>query len=181
MNIKKRLCLIALCFMMLYAFSICAQAKPSKAKVRRAYEAYVENLDIPGKAYYLDMNRDGVEELFYRRYDWVKESWNIYTYRKGKIRQVKPVDRNFTFTVAGYIRYNLRKKRIFATYAGATGSISTEYKLSKNKLVPVSDFRIESLAGIEYRYYRNKKMISQEKYMKKIKKYENWDHLGWDY
>ena len=145
MNNRKRSCLIVLCLMMLFAYSTCAFAKPSMSKVKKAYTDYInqnqeqikKNLKSIGINYfsptmfYLDMNRDGVQELFYRPGAGIRPVWYIFTYKKGKV------------IMAGeeyaYISYNKKWKMIRADRSAPFGMHYIIYKLKGSKLRSIAD------------------------------------------
>lgn len=175
MKTKKRMYLIVLCFMMLFAFSASAQAKPSKAKVKKAYQKYISknlyNLKLieGSKAFYRDLNNDGVLELCYcyNRYSATRPDWIICTYKRGKV--VKAGGFN------GFIEYNKKKKVLQINGRAPWGSKVTYYRLSGSKLKLLGEYRCVIYSGHERDHYvKNSKEIGKKKFEKELSKYRKW-------
>lgn len=170
MKNKKRIILVVFCFLMLFASS--AYAKPSKAKVKKAYKKYIANVKSNGihafNIHYNDINRDGVLELFCERPEGADSALEVCTYKKGKVK------------AAGYMtgkvfKYNTKAKRLYAEFSGGGGTITKIYKLSGSKLKMTVKYEAVSWASS---YRKNGKSISWEKYEKETKQYNNWKVLG---
>lgn len=170
---RKKLGLIILCFIMLFSFNAYAK-KPSKSSAKKAYKKYIAKTlsKLPGKggseAFYLDMNNDGVVELFYcyKRSD-VRPHWRVCIYKKGKVKEAGDL--------FGFLKYNKKKKRIVLFPRAAIGSVETVYKLSGSKLEMVVDYRSYDNNGSHY--LKNGKEISSKQYQKETSQFTNWNSL----
>ncbi len=173
MIIKKRLYLIALCFMMLFAFSTCVQAKPSKAKVKKAYEAYLAaNAEKEGlwrSPYYIDINRDRVNEMIVQHAYSSHRYYHVFTYKKGRVIEAG--------TVFGDIYYNLKEKKICSIYEFYSQDI-TVYKLKGIKLKTLVTYthRYGSYTS-DREYLKNDNPITGEMYNRQLNKYSKWKRL----
>ena len=178
---RKKLGLIILCFIMLFSLNAYAK-KPSKATVKKAYKKYIaenfSNLKGYGgsKACYLDMNNDGIPELFYcyERMSATRPLWKICTYKNGKVRETH------TGSLYGFIQYNKKKKRIVLIGRPPMGSKETIYKLSGSKLKRVAEYICYDLGGVHY--LKNGKEMNKKqirKYEKARNKYIKWKSLNY--
>ena len=168
MKSRKKICLIAFCFVMLLALSTCAYAKPSKATVKKAYKKYIsENISAPygGKSYYLDIDRNGIQELFYNK-NGVPAKLVICTYKKGKVIKISEIR-------GGSVSYKTKKKSIRVEPSSlSVGMEFRIYKISGTKMKKTVTYSASPIG-----YAKNGKMISQKKYLKETKKYNNWKNL----
>lgn len=172
MKNKKRIILVVFCFLMLFASS--AYAKPSKAKVKKAYKKYAsENINV--KSYdivkYIDINRDGVKEMLYCNNSGLYPLWEVYTYKKGKVLKAGQ------FWGSEGVFFSSKKKRIAAESYSGGGAFLCVYKLSGSKLKCVTEYRMgELVMGGKYGL-KNGKKISAEKYYKETGNIHKWKRL----
>ena len=173
---NKKIIIVVFCFLMLFASS--AYAKPSKAKVKKAYKKYIVNeikakdpnvKQYGGKAYYYDINQDGIQELFYRKNINTCEC-NVYTYKKGKVKHAGKL-------YALSISYNKKKKRICVFGKAAIGGVIYDYKLSGSKLKLMVEYRSYEMWPGHSKCLKNNKEISGKKFDKETKKYYKWNYL----
>ena len=169
----KRVFMMVVCVIMLFALSTCAYAKkPSKAKVRKAYKTYLTKVTANGtrvfNIHYIDINHDGIQDLFFERPDGADTAMEVCTYKKGKVKAAG--------TLTGKtFRYSTKVKSLCAIFSGGGGTITKIYKLSGSKLKMIVKYQAVSFMSS---YSKNDKSISWAQYDRETQKYSKWKVLG---
>lgn len=172
---RKKLGLIILCFIMLFSLNAYAK-KPSKATVKKAYKQYLSKTGIAirgGKAVYVDINRDGIQELFYARSSNLTNLYKkciVCTYKKGTVIKAGEFEGVLDMS------YSSKKKRLCVGQRAAVGSWTSIYKLSNGILKKTVSYHPGMGADFAYKNNYNKK-ISVKEYSNAIKKYSKWRKL----
>ena len=174
MKHKKLHRLIICCFTLILAFSASIYARPSKAKVRANYKDYIaNNIQAPngGKAIYLDMNRDSINEMlyiYYREAGAFYPTCEIYTFRNGKV--IKAGEQGGILNV----RYSRKDRKICTVVRGAFSAWHIVYKLKRGKVVQTAAY-FPGMYGMPGNKAMNfQKEISEAQYDRAIKRLEKW-------
>ena len=178
MNRIKRIITVALLCVLCMSLSVVGHAKTVKKKtVRKAYKKYIaENLttDYPNSKYkYIDINKDGVEELIFRyplrALNRSRNGYILLTYKAKKVYKV--IDKRAP--ICAYIKKN--RGICFYESNGGSYGIFEEYRLKGKKLKKIVSYYITSeLSDDGEAYVKNTKIISRKKYEKAKNKYMKW-------
>ncbi len=122
-----------------------------------------------------DINGDGIKELIIQHSAGVRTRVIIFTYYKSKVKKV--LDK---YGVTG-LNYNKKTQRIrLQSSSGAAYTYLDIYKLTSGKLKRTLAYS-SGLANYDYTkpvFYRNKKKISQNTFIKAINKYAKWTNIS---
>ncbi|MCM1181364.1 MAG: hypothetical protein NC347_13995 [Clostridium sp.] len=163
--ISKKIFVLLVCCLVLCS-SISAQAKPSAAKVKKVYKSYAKKhfteKKYPYNRYKLyDINKDGTKEMIMVYSYGVRNGYQIYTYKKGKVVKLH----KGTYGGAGDI-YRLKgtKKIVIMFSGGASDTSYTCYYMKGTKLKKGDTYRSWYEYGTnEKRCEKNGKKISSKK------------------
>lgn len=184
MKTKSRCSLLILLSLLVMALTsmTASAAKPDPEVVHSAYKTYLAEVADEfenGFSYgytFLDLNRDGVDELIC--YSIANRAFvRIVTFRSGKVKQILNEG-----GVTG-LTYNSRKKMLYARYSsGAADSSNVIYSFNGKKLkkVKYTESRSRFKNGkMKVRYYVKGKKTTLKKYnqataslLKKCKKWK---------
>lgn len=127
-----------------------------------------------------DLDRDGVPELIASHpMSWKWSEIYVYTYKSGKVVQIKGVDGKKGKAAAisansqangFYEVYRCKQKHLHVAYSGGMESFENTYTISKGKLKLYAKSREMGLFGENKEYMLNGKKSSNKKYQAVIKK-----------
>lgn len=156
------------------------QAKTkAKLSLRKAYKAYVKKHFKAKKYAYkypnaecilYDINKDGTKEMIVRYESGVRNAYQVFTYKKGKVKKLHKGE----FFGAGSICYIKGKKVLVISFSnGASDGEHRMYKIKGNKLKMVKRYRHTFNENTrKATYYSGKNKISRAQYdrfMNKLK------------
>lgn len=140
-----------------------------KQKAKKAYEKILNNKQKKeGDVWYalVDVDRNGVPEMINTNGYVV---WNIYTYRKGKVKKAS----NSIYIGEGDVSYSKAKKQLMI-YAGGTTNCYYIWAVRKGRVRNVGSFYAKKIwknNKFTLRYLINGKKVSHKKFTKAMKKY----------
>ena len=180
MQCKKKLFLLAVVFIMLFAILVpdaanVVNAKTKQSTIKKTYASYIkknaendlgytDNLEY----YFQDFNNDGIPEMVVASVGGARAAIYVYTYYKGKAVMAHAGDTFFNEVGC------LKSKNYFVGFGsgGASYSEFTLYKLKKGKLHEVATYVMD-----EGKFTKNGKKISEKQYTKAYNKV-NWSFNG---
>lgn len=138
-----------------------------KASTKSAYQTYV-NKHFSAKKYpYLkcilyDINKDGTQEMIVRYESGVRNAYQVYTYKKGKVKKLHKGE----FFGAGGIYHIKGKKELIISFSnGASDNEYCSYKIKGGKLKKARSYRAVYDENTQTaKYYSGKKKISKTEY-----------------
>lgn len=182
--IKALACLVAVAIAVAFTPTE-AHAADKNDKARAAYQKAMaqsdefqwlrDSIDGNGVTYkFMDLNKDKIDELIVDTY----QNSGIFTYRNGKVIDLKATDESFANTWADYYKTkNIVSSR--GAHAGRYWTVYTKIQKGKSKIVAKElgydyDPKTEESyddegAVIKYRYYVEGKKVSESKYNSYVK------------
>jgi hypothetical protein len=153
-------------------------ANTVQKRIRGTYREYIkENLpseyDSPSAKYkFIDIDKDGIEELIFRYSISGRGHYTLLTYKEGEIYVLFQ-------EYLSCIYVNDKVGKLCLSHSdGATYGIYKEYRLKKGKCKNIAKYYISSeISDKGEAYVKNSKIISEEEYTKAISKYLKWKKI----
>lgn len=148
-----------------------AYAIPAKSVVRKAYRKYVYNYlghleysqpQYPNGRYkFYDLDKDGIEEMFFQWSSGSGYGYKVYTYRKSDgVRLVK----NITSTGRS-LTYKGKNIRVVTKTSGVT--TTTYWRLNLSKMLKYAEYKAVQNSNGTVTYYKDGNQITWGKYATK--------------
>lgn len=163
---------ISIIFFVMLFVATSAQVE-AKTSTRKAYKVYTKK-HFKGKKYpnlkciLYDINKDGTKEMILRYESGVRNAYQVYTCKKGKVKKMHKGE----FSGAGSISYIKGKKSLIISFSnGASDNGYYVYKVKGNKLKKVKSYwsTYDEVKG-KATYTAGKKKISAAEYNRFIEK-----------
>jgi hypothetical protein len=167
---------IVFLFLLCLTAAVPVQAASKSTQAKRAYNTFLSKTKIKwGTTYYptsklqfscADLNNDGIPELIVQNNNAYAAAGTqkIYTYYNGKVKLIWTAGNCISIS-----RYYPSKKILIAGGGRQGAGYTYYYRITAGKATLLGEMNV-SLSSMKYRYFWNKKAVSEKTYNANIKK-----------